>query len=57
MCHFVMFLCILCPVAMHKLGECLLKKKKLDEAEELLKQALDMKTTACCDDKASISES
>ena len=57
MCQFVMSLCVLCPVAMHKLGECLLKRGELDEAEEFLKRALNMKTTACSDDKASISES
>ena len=56
-CQFAMVLCVLCPVAMHKLGECLLKKEEQDEAKQLLKEALDMKKTACPDDKASVSES
>ena len=43
-----------CSVATHILGACLLKKGETDEAEDLLRKALDMKRTACPDAKASI---
>ena len=36
------------------LGRCLLSKGKTDEAENLLRESLDMRRTACPDDKAGI---
>ena len=39
------------------LGRCLLRKGKLDEAENLFKESLDMKRSACPDNKATIAAS
>ena len=49
--------CLLCSEGIHNLGFCLLDKGKLDEAENLLKESLDMKRTACPENKASIASS
>ena len=52
MCHVSHW--FLCSEGIHGLGSCLLKKGKLDEAENLLKQSLDMTRTACPGNKANI---
>ena len=49
--------CFLCSAGINILGRCLLDKGKLVEAENMLRESLDMKRTACPDDKASIAAS
>ena len=53
----LMTLTMLCTVAMSVLGRYLLKQRKLDDAEKLLKEALDMERCACPDNKARIANS
>ena len=54
LCKYDVSHCGLCPEGIHELGRCLLDKGKPDEAENLLRESLDMTQTACPDDKASI---
>ena len=48
---------VVCPVAIRELAQCLSNKGSMDESEKLLRKALDMRKTACPDDKASIADS
>ena len=50
-------LCVLCLVALSRLGSCFMKKGKTDEAENILRESLDLKTSACPDNKAGIAMS
>ena len=53
-CKIFMSHTTFCLVAIGVLGGCLLNQGKLDDAEKLLRESLDMQRSACPGDKATI---